>query len=33
VIPELDLVEEADKIIHNIALDDELDCEDQINYF
>lgn len=25
VIPELDLVEEGDRIVHNISLDDELD--------
>ena len=33
VIPELDIVEEADKITHNIAIDDELDCEDTANLF
>ena len=33
VIQELDLVEEADKITHNISLDDELECEDELNFF
>ncbi len=33
VIPELDLVEEQDKITHNIGLDDELECEEEINVF
>lgn len=29
----MDLVEEQDKITHNIGLDDELECEDEINLF
>ncbi len=33
MIPELDIVEEGDKITHNIAIDDELDCEDATNLF
>jgi pre-mRNA-splicing factor CWC22 len=33
VIPELDLVEEQDKITHNIRLDDVLECEEPINFF
>jgi pre-mRNA-splicing factor CWC22 len=33
VIPDLDLVEEADKITHNVALDDDLECEDDSNFF
>ena len=30
---ELDLVEEADKITHNCALDDELELDDDANIF
>ena len=33
MIPELDIVEEGDKITHNIAIDDDLDCEDAANLF
>lgn len=33
VIPELDLVTDEDKIIHNISLDDELDGEDMLDIF
>lgn len=33
VIPELDLVEEADKITHNVSLDDDLETEDNLNFF
>eukprot|EP01016_Furgasonia_blochmanni_P014684 TRINITY_DN1777_c0_g1_i11.p2 TRINITY_DN1777_c0_g1~~TRINITY_DN1777_c0_g1_i11.p2 ORF type:complete len:334 (-),score=95.56 TRINITY_DN1777_c0_g1_i11:1457-2458(-) len=33
VIPELDLVEEDDKITHNIALDDDVDGEEMLNVF
>lgn len=33
VIPELDLIEEQDKITHNISLDDEFLCEDNLNMF
>ena len=29
VIPELDLVEEGDKITHTVSLEDELDGQDQ----
>lgn len=27
------MVEEADKITHNIGIDDELECEEDLNYF
>ncbi len=33
MIQELDLVEEADKITHNVGLDDELECEEELNLF
>lgn len=33
VIPELDLIEEQDRITHNIALDDELETEEACNLF
>ena len=33
VIPELDLVEEEDKITHTVSLDDEVNGEDQCNIF
>jgi pre-mRNA-splicing factor CWC22 len=33
VIPELDLVEEGDKITHTVSLEDELDGQDQVNLF
>lgn len=33
VIQELDLVEEADKITHNVGIDEELECEEEINFF
>ena len=33
VIPELDLVEENDKITHNVSLDDELSPEESCNFF
>ena len=33
VLPELDLVEEADKITHQINLEDELECEEELNVF
>jgi pre-mRNA-splicing factor CWC22 len=33
VIPELDLVTDEDKIIHNLSLDDELDGEDMLDIF
>lgn len=33
VIPELDLVEEEDKITHNLSLDDELDPQNESNLF
>ncbi len=33
VITELDLIEEADKITHDVSLDDDLETEDNINFF
>jgi pre-mRNA-splicing factor CWC22 len=33
VIPELDLVEEADKITHNVSIDDPLQLEEACNVF
>ena len=33
VIPELDLIEEQDKITHDVSLEDELDTEDATNFF
>lgn len=33
VIPELDLVEEEDQILHQIMLDDDIDGEEQLNIF
>ena len=33
VIPNLDLVEEADKITHQINLEDDLECEEDLNIF
>ena len=34
VIPELDLVEEQDKITHQVSLDDEdLETEESLNFF
>jgi pre-mRNA-splicing factor CWC22 len=33
IIPELDLVTDEDKIIHNLSLDDELDAEDMLDIF
>lgn len=33
VIPELDLVEEQDKITHDISLDDDLDGQEMLNVF
>jgi pre-mRNA-splicing factor CWC22 len=34
IVPELDLIEEQDKITHNITLDDEdLDCDEASNFF
>ena len=33
VIPELDLIEEQDKITHNVSLDDELLVEEDCNLF
>lgn len=33
VIPELDLVEEEDKITHDVSLDQELDGQDACNLF
>ena len=33
VIPELDLIEESDKITHNVSLDDEFDPEENVNFF
>ena len=33
VIPELDLVEEDDKITHNISLDDQFDGQEEANVF
>ena len=33
IVPELDFVEEGDKITHNLALDDELDCMEALNNF
>lgn len=33
IIPELDLVEEEDLIIHNIELDEDLNAEDMLNIF
>ena len=34
VIPELDLVEEQDKITHTVTLDDDdLETEDSLNFF
>lgn len=29
----MDLVEEGDKITHNISIDDDLDTEDMLNFF
>ena len=33
VITELDLIEEADKITHDVSLDDELETEENLNFF
>ncbi len=33
VIPELDLVEESDKITHNVSIDDELELDEACNIF
>jgi len=33
VIPDLDLVEESDKITHNVSLDDELELDEACNIF
>ena len=33
VITELDLIEEADKITHDVSLDDDLETEDNLNFF
>ena len=33
MIQDLDLVEEADKITHNVGLDDDLELEEDSNYF
>jgi pre-mRNA-splicing factor CWC22 len=33
VIPELDLVEEQDKITHQVQLDDDLECQEGLNFF
>jgi len=33
VITELDLIEENDKITHEVSLDDEFDPEDKLNFF
>ena len=33
IIPELDLVTDEDKIIHNLSLDDELEAEDMLDIF
>ena len=33
VVPELDFVEDSDKITHNLALDEELDCMEALNNF
>jgi pre-mRNA-splicing factor CWC22 len=33
VIPELDLVQDEDKIIHNLSLDDQLDAEEMLDIF
>ena len=33
VIPELDLVEEDDKITHDVEIDADLQCEDETNVF
>ena len=33
VITELDLIEEADKITHDVSLDDDLETEDSLNFF
>lgn len=33
VIPELDLIEEADRITHNVSLDDDLVLEETTNFF
>ena len=33
VIQELDLIEEQDKITHDVSLDDELETEENLNFF
>ena len=33
VIEELDLIEEQDKITHDVSLDDEIETEDNLNFF
>lgn len=33
VIEELDLIEEADKITHDVSLDDDIETEDNLNFY
>ena len=33
VISELDLIEETDKITHNVSIDDDLQVEEECNFF
>ena len=33
IVPELDLLEEQDKITHDVSLDDDLETEDNLNFF
>jgi pre-mRNA-splicing factor CWC22 len=33
VIPELDLIEETDKITHNVSIDDDLKVDEECNFF
>ena len=33
VIEELDLIEEQDKITHDVSLDDEIETEDNLNFY
>ena len=33
MVQELDLIEEQDKITHDVSLDDELETEENLNFF
>lgn len=33
VVQELDLIEEQDKITHDVSLDDDFETEDNLNFF